>query len=200
VERGADGLIESVDGRPVDDYLRDVAEQRAEQYRTARAEGAFSGGDLGPVSSVAVDRHTGEIFEATNGRRGDEILPDQVHPLLEERLRQLREAGPYPAVNKDGSVTLDEHGNPTTRDYPHPDSPLQHAEVKAANELLWRRGPDVDASAFEQMSVDNYFPLGREGVRQAPCCVNCGQLLSGTPSNAGRFTGFPPGDHNFLPE
>jgi hypothetical protein len=152
------------------------------------------------LSSVAIDRRTGEIFEATNGRRGDEILPDQVHPLLEERLRQLREAGPYPAVNKDGSITLNEHGNPTTRDYPHPDSPLQHAEVKAANELLWRRGPDVDASTFEQVSVDNYFPLGREGVRQAPCCVNCGQLLSGTPSNAGRFTGFPPGDHNFLPE
>lgn len=104
-------------------------------------------------------------------------------------------------MNKDGSIILDAHGNPTTRDYPHPNnSPLQHADVKAVNELLWRRGPDVDPSAFEQMRVDNYFPLGRDGVRRAPCCVSCGHLLSGTPSNAGRFTGFPPGDHNFLPE
>lgn len=200
VERGPDGLIETVDGRPVHESLRDIAEQRAEQYREARANGEFTGQDIGKVSSVAIDRQTGEIVEATNGRRGDVIDPERVHPLLEERLRELRRSGPYPDMNTDGSINFDEQGNPATRHYPHFGEPLQHAEVKAVNELLWRRGPDVASSVFEQLRVDNYFPLGKDGVRPAPCCVNCSQLLSGTPSNAGRFSGFPPGPHNLLPE
>jgi hypothetical protein len=200
VERGPDGLIETVDGRRVDEYLHDVAEQRAEQYRGARAIGTISRRDTGPVTSVAIDRVTGEIVESSNGRPNSVIPPDDLHPLLRERLEALREQGPYPAVNKDGSVTVGADGMPITRSFPYPDNPLRHAEVKAVNELLLRRGSEVDASVFEQLRVDNQFPFGRDGVRSAPYCVNCNWLLNGTPSNVGRFVDFPAGHHNFRPE
>ena len=200
VERGSDGLIETVDGRSIDEYLHDVAEQRGEQFRDARADGTISRDETGPMTAVALDRGTGEIVEATNGDFNSVIPSGDLHPLLRERLDVLQAKGPYPALNKDGSVDLDSDGNPATRDYPHPDNPLRHAEIKAVNELLWRRGPNVDASMFEQLRVDNHFPFGRDGVRSAPCCVNCGSLLSGTPSNAGRFTGYPPGSNNLRPE
>lgn len=74
--------------------------------------------------------------------------------------------------------------------YPHPDNPLSHAEVRAVNELLWRRGANVGPDVFHELRVDNYFPFKAEGVQSTPCCANCSALLAGTPSNAGRFTGF----------
>ncbi|MCG8918609.1 hypothetical protein L6E12_22765 [Actinokineospora sp. PR83] len=69
------------------------------------------------------------------------------------------------------------------------------------NELLWRRGPDADASVMSEFRVDNRFPFRREGPMQAPCCANCHRLLEGTPSNAGRLT-FPKGhpDQTLIPE
>lgn len=191
--RNEDGLIETVDNRPVNEYLGDTAEGRAEQFRQGRVDGEFTRGEIGPVNSVALDRRTGEIFEGTNGPdagidRGD------LHPLLRERLERLEADGPYPAANRDGSV------GPDSWPHPHPDNPLRHAEVRAVNELLWRRGDEVGPDVFGEFRVDNQFPFGGDGVRSAPCCANCSTLLEGTPSNAGRFTGFPPGPHNQLPE
>jgi hypothetical protein len=200
VERDAGDLIESVDGRPVDEYLHDVAEQRAEQFRTSRAEEIISRKEVGEVTAVAIDRRTGEIFEGTNGRPANMIREEDLHPLLQERLERLREEGPYPALNRDGTLELDENGNPLMREYPSPDDPLGHAEVKAVNELLQRRGAAVDESVFTEIGVDNYAPFPSDGVRSAPCCANCSALLAGAPSNAGRYTGFPRGPHNFLPE
>lgn len=194
MERPAGDLIESVDGRPVDEYLHDVGAQRAEQFRNSRAEDIISRKEIGEVTAVAMDRRTGEIFEGTNGRPSDVISEDDLHPLLQERLERLREEGPYPNLNRDGTVNLDANGNPKVRDYPFPDDPLGHAEVKAVNELLRRRGGSVDESVFSELRVDNYAPFPSAGVRSAPCCANCSALLSGAPSGAGRYTGFP-SDH-----
>lgn len=194
VARGPDGLVETVDGRPVDEYLREVGEQRAEQFRRRRADGDFSRKEVGDVTSVVIDERTGEVVEADNGRPGAVIPDERVHPLLAERLAEMESGPGYPATNRDGSI------DPGTRPYPHPDMPLGHAEVNAVNELSWRRGPHVDASVFAEMRVDNYAPFRGDGVRAVPCCANCAALLRGSPSNAGRFTGFPRGPHNFLPE
>jgi hypothetical protein len=196
VTRGDDGLISHVDGKPVDEYLRGLTDERAAGFRE---RDGFSRNDIGPVNSVVVDRRTGEIFEGTNGPVGDVIPDADLHPVLRERLDQLEANGPYPALNRDGTPILDAQGQPVMQPYPHPDDPLRHAEVKAVNELLWRRGGDADASALDEMLVDNRFPYGGEGPRSAPCCANCHNLL-GSPSNAGRFTGWPPGPHNFQPE
>nr|MDQ3989708.1 YwqJ-related putative deaminase [Actinomycetota bacterium] len=194
VERGADGLIETVDGRPASEYLHDIAEQRAQQFRDGREAEQFSRGEVGEVSSVAFDRRTGELFEGTNGRSREGIAMDDLHPLLRDRLERMETDGPYPANNKDGSVSTN------SWPHPHPDNPLSHAEIRAVNELLWRRGGDIGAEVFGDFRVDSQFPFKGETVRSAPCCANCAALLAGTPSNAGRFTGFPPGPHNLLPE
>lgn len=194
VVRDDSGLITQVDDLPVRQYLQDVARGRAEQFRSDRGEATFSRGAVGPVTSAAFDTRTGHIIEATNGRLDDVIPADRLHPLLAERVEGA-EAGPgHPNVNKDGTV------DPGTRPYPAPYDPLNHAEVKAVNELLWQRGVDAPPSVLSELRVDNYFPFERSGVRQAPCCASCAVLLEGVPSNARRFTGFPPGPHNLGPE
>lgn len=198
VVRDGDGLITHVDGKPLDDYLRNLTDERAQQFRD---RDGFVKNDVGPVNSVVVDRQTGEVFEGVNGRDGTEIKDKDLHPLLQERLQQLRDDGPYRPTNSDGTPVM-ENGQPLELPYPHPDEPTRHAEVRAVNELLKAReaaGLPVDASTLDDVLIDNRFPFSKGGPTDAPCCVNCHNLL-GAPSRVGRFTGWPPGDHNYVAE
>jgi hypothetical protein len=203
VRRDGNGLITEIDGRPVDEYLNDVMRQRADELRAMREQGQISAREAGPVASVGIDRQTGEIVEAVNGRPGNTIPEDELHPVLRERLDQMRSDGPYPQYNDDGTPELDRNGNQIQSEFPHPDphGPLRHAEIKAINDLLWKRGPDADASVLDQFRVDNSFPFDSGGTRSAPCCASCHRMLDGVPSNAGRLThprGHP--DSQFIPE
>ncbi|MEO3770623.1 hypothetical protein [Micromonospora sp. B9E7] len=198
--RDADGLITHVDGKPLDEYLRDTATRRTDEIRNMRDTGVISAKETGPVNSVAVDLRTGEVFEGVNGRPRDAIPEENLHPVLRDRLEQMRAEGPYPQYNRDGTPMMRD-GQQVTTPYPHGDNPLRHAEVKAVNEMLLRRGPDVDASVMSEFRVDNRFPFRSDGQVPAPCCANCHRLLAGTPSNAGRLTydsGHP--DSQFIPE
>jgi YwqJ-like deaminase len=246
VKRGDDGLISHVDGKPVKQYLSEVAGGRANQYHdTHQADMAKKGpaqaayqekkaqfeadkkaygekvqqlknegraseiGDLpkpkapkppkiedsginpnsmGPVTAASMDRRTGAIYEGVNGRPGDHATP--LHPVMEQRYNDLekRRADPNEQL--------------------HGDHPLRHAEVKATNELMWERQRAYERGelphppnehTLKEMPVDNYFPFGNE-VRQAPCCANCNVMLHGVPSNAGRYTKFPPDAGEFIPE
>ncbi|MGK5738715.1 hypothetical protein [Micromonospora sp. URMC 103] len=198
--RDADGLITHVDGKPLSEHLSDLATQRTNEIRAMRDSDVISAKEAGPVNSLAVDLRTGEVFEGVNGRPRDVIPPEQLHPVLRERLDQMRAGGPYPQYNRDGTPLMRD-GQQVTTPYPHGDNPLRHAEVKAVNEMLWRRGPDADASVMSEFRVDNRFPFRSDGQVPAPCCANCHRLLAGTPSNAGRLTfdsGHP--DSQFIPE
>jgi hypothetical protein len=201
VTRDGNGLITEVDGRPVRDYLSDVTQQRADRIRQLVESGQLPRNDVGPVSSVGIDRRTGEVFEAVNGRPRDIIPDDQLHPLLRQRLDEMRANGPYQQYDRATGEPMMRNGQPVTTPYPYPDNPLRHAEVKIVNEMLWRRGADADASALGDFRVDNTFPLDRSGPRPAPCCANCNVMIDGVPSNAGRLT-HPPGHPNLqeLPE
>jgi hypothetical protein len=187
--KDANGLITSIGGRPVDDVLREIGHQRAEAFYRARGldQTHFSRNRAGEVNSVALDRRTGDIIEGWNGK-ADQVIPDnRVHDLLQRRLDALREAGPYDEYDFNGNKT----GNKIP--FPHPDEPLGHAEVKAVNELLHRRGPGVDQSVFGEFQVDNFKPFKGAGAAPAvECCANCARMLAGTPATPGRFTGFPP--------
>jgi hypothetical protein len=201
VPRSPDGgLIDRVGDRPVTDYLHDLATSRAQDMRDMRDTGDVTRGSVGEVHGVGIDRRTGEVVEAVNGR-GDDVIPDErVHPVLRERLEQMRQAGPYPQYNNDGTPRLGSDGQQVMSPYPHSDEPLRHAEVKIINELLWRRGEDADASVMSEFEVDTNFPFVRDGIRPAPCCANCSSLLAGTPNNAGQVThgaGHP--DQQFIP-
>ncbi|WP_149181829.1 YwqJ-related putative deaminase [Streptomyces sp. TRM49041] len=178
-----DGTITHVDGRPVADYLDELAQQRGSAYRDARDSGAFPRKQTGACVGAVMDLRTGTIIEGINGKADVVIKLDDLHPTLLARLETI--------------------GDPP----PHKDDPLGHAEVKAANELLWmrkRQGLPDDAFALAQMRASVDFPYLNDiatGLlgRRAPFCANCNHMLQGLPSSHGRFTGFPPSEENWIP-
>ncbi|MEK2474102.1 hypothetical protein [Streptomyces noursei] len=178
-----DGLITHVDNVPVADYLDELARDRGTVYLQAKEAGTFARAQTGACVGSVIDLRTGTIIEGINGPSQQVIRTDQLHPTLAERLRTI--------------------GDPP----PHKDEPLGHAEVKAANELLWmrtRQGLPDDGAALAEMRASVEFPFlkdsgtGMRG-RRAPFCANCNHMLEGMPSSHGRFTGFPPSDENWMP-
>ncbi|MFB7191769.1 hypothetical protein ACFCZT_42310 [Streptomyces sp. NPDC056230] len=177
------GITAHIDERPVADYLDELAQQRGAAYRDARDTGAFPRKQTGACVGSVMDLRTGTIIEGINGKAEVVIKLDDLHPTLRDRLETI--------------------GDPP----PHKDDPLGHAEVKAANELLWmrtRQGLPDDASVLSEMRASVDFPYlndtstGLPG-RRAPFCANCNHMLNGLPSSHGRFTGFPPSEENWIP-
>jgi hypothetical protein len=81
---GADGLIESINGIPVNDYVQDLSKERNDIYRQmqrdrtrlpdgTRIEDHFNRRDTGRMHSVLFDRLTGGIFEADNRTLGHHL-------------------------------------------------------------------------------------------------------------------------------
>lgn len=185
LQRTEDGLISQVDGRPVSEFLDQVSHERALEYLQAKESGAFPRAQTGACVGSVVDLRTGRVVEGINGPKGAAgLLPlDRVHPTLLERYEQIADAPPHRAPI------------------------LAHAEVKAANELLWARrelGLPDDASALRELRASVQFPFQpnpETGVhpRPAPFCGNCNHMLEGMPSSYGRFLKDPPGPENWIP-
>ncbi|QQQ74824.1 hypothetical protein IOD16_27335 [Saccharothrix sp. 6-C] len=172
-----DGRIETVDGKPVKQYVGELAESRAANH------GGRAGRANGPYVAVAVDLRTGLVTEGVNGKTTDLIAPKNLHPLLRENYRdmdvwehpimdgpdQVKQA---PVKNPDGPGHLkDENGDDLLQDWVlqgqvHPDQPLRHAEVKAVNELLWARQQQHERDWFEQHGPGSTPPpLPREALQ-----------------------------------
>ncbi|CAM5276098.1 hypothetical protein SALBM217S_08348 [Streptomyces griseoloalbus] len=178
-----DGLITHVDGLSVSDYLDGLSRERGAAYRQAKEAGVFPRKQTGACVGSVIDLRTGRVVEGINGKPDDVIPSDKLHPTLASRYESIR-------------------WNP-----PHMDHPLGHAEVKAANALLWdrtRRGLPDGEVALAEMRASVEFPYlsdkttGAPG-RAAPYCANCNHMLQGVPSSHGRFTGYPPSDENWIP-
>ncbi|MEV6182814.1 YwqJ-related putative deaminase, partial [Streptomyces sp. NPDC052015] len=177
VQRDADGLITHVDGRNFEHFLKDLSYQRGVAFREAKEQGLLSRRAVGPCAGQVMDLRTGNIIEAMNGRPDD--LIKNVHPTIAARLDNLPE--PWPA----------------------PDQPLRHAEVKAANALLWERRklglPDGEEALAELRAAMEfpYYDHMQTGLpgRPAPFCANCNHMLDGVDSLHGRFTGEPVDDN-----
>ncbi len=175
---------------PAQDKLREIARERTQLYAnekngvnpdgTPRPGGKnpdLSGGQTGNIVAHVMDTRTGEIFETTNGPKGSEIPPSRVHPDIQQRLDDIRAAGPYPVFDKNGNPVPGQ-----TQPYPGFDLPLRHAEVRATNEALHAN----PGSSIDDMIADTTF-LRRDGLKDAPFCANCSGILSGVPSNSGRL-------------
>ncbi|MFJ8511082.1 hypothetical protein ACIRJQ_46145, partial [Streptomyces avermitilis] len=185
VRRTEDGLISHVDGRPVTQFLDQLSQERALAYLDAKEAGTFPRGQTGACVGSVVDLRTGRVIEGINGPKGVKgLLPlDRLHPTLLERYEQIADAPPHRAPI------------------------LAHAEVKAANELLWARqelGLPDDVSALREMRASVQFPFMDDletGVspRPAPFCGNCNHMLEGVPSSYGRYLKDPPGPENWIP-
>lgn len=182
VKRNRDGLITVIDGRNAEHFLKDLSFQRAEAYRAAEEAGTFSRKQAGACVGAVLDLRTGAIIEAVNGKSTNVIPPDRVHPTIAARYEKFS-------------------------DWPAPDHPLGHAEVKAVNELLWERrsqGLPDDAAALRELRASVEFPFMQHRrtelpVRPAAFCANCQKMLDGVDSSHGKFTGNPPTDENWIP-
>ncbi|MFE3618115.1 hypothetical protein ACFXOT_38590, partial [Streptomyces anulatus] len=184
------GLITHVGGEPIADFVRRLGLERQADFVQAAKDKVLSKKAQGAVVSVGIDRATGRVYEAANGRVGDVILDADVHPTLRQRLNEMR-AGTYTRGD-----------DPETFNQPHPDEPLAHAEVKTTNQILHDRARLRETPEWGHLRDDAdalpdiiNSPMFVKGVRIfAPCCANCTNLLSGTESATGYQNGYPPGD------
>ncbi|GCB49399.1 YwqJ-related putative deaminase [Streptomyces sp. NL15-2K] len=182
------GLITQIDGHSVESFMQALSRERTHVYIEAKNTGDFPKTETGQAVGVVLDRRTGLVYEGINGRPGQHLIPlEDLHPTLAERYHQI------------------------SRNKPHPAELLEHAEVKAVNQLLHERtklGLPTDTQAMAQMHASVYFPFMKEpnamGVKvvpkRAPFCVNCSHLLHDVPSGSGRFLGHPPDiNTNYIP-
>lgn len=150
VQLDDNGLITSIDGKTVREYVQEMSEERARRHAEM-----FVDGD-GPCSALAIDRRTGLITEGLNGDPDDVIKLKHLHPLLRENYLGIA-AWMHPImaseghvlignqIAPDGSAARDENGKVIPNSemvytgQAYFDNPLRHAEVKAVNELLWAR-------------------------------------------------------------
>jgi excreted virulence factor EspC (type VII ESX diderm) len=177
VTRDSNGLIVGVNGQPVDHYLSDLSLERRRAYRAAQEGGSLPRRQQGAAVAVGLDRRTGMVYEGLNGRRGDVIADGQLHPTLGENLQAMHDAAPH------------RYG-----DRPHPAAPVSHAEVKAANLLLWDRqaaGLPSGRTALSETTISADFTF-MGGGKAAPFCANCHWVLAGVHSVSGRFDRYPP--------
>ncbi|WP_157472813.1 YwqJ-related putative deaminase [Frankia sp. EAN1pec] len=172
LRRGESGLIESVDGTPIRDYLHGLADERTDGYLDARRDGTVAKSEVAPVTSVLLDTRTGRIYEAVN--QGKEI-PKDLHSILQERLDGLVVAA---KENPDAY----RHRFGESSGFPHPSAAGTHAEVLNVSRALYDReamGYQVSAESLGEMLLDNRFPYRPEGKMMAPCCPNCTAILGG---------------------
>jgi hypothetical protein len=190
------------------------------KIREMQENGTFvSQSTVGAVTGVVVDRRTGLVYEGVNGRDSDQVPeqystgdpgsrvyqqdPNRLHPTLQANIDQMKDAGPYPALDRRGNL----EGPPgSTRPFPHFDSPYGHAEMKAGNAALWDRrqlGLDDGPAAQGEMYAQTYMPFAKMSQPAVPgdgtpYCANCNHTMGGTPCFSGRFTGFPPSPDNLV--
>ncbi|MEG8182099.1 hypothetical protein GZH49_26730 [Nocardia terpenica] len=234
VVRDGNGLVVSVDGRAIQEHVDTMARDRAQAFRAAaennrprpgekqqqaekRVVAAKKNGTYvsrkthGRVTAIVVDRRTGIAYEGVNGAGNDLIPEESLHQTLYDNLQQMKGAGPlaggkYPALDRHGDLE-----NPATRDYPHYDQPLGHAEVKAANEALWAR---EEINETRRASGEPEYPTGPEALRELysqtyapfdsgnpepkPYCANCDRMMGGAENYSGRYLGFPQAGDNLV--
>jgi len=182
VTKDADGLISTIDGKPVDQFVHDVVEQRGKSYLEHQKTGDVPRSGVGPVVSVVYDRVTGRIYEGTN-----KLAEQPLHPVLQERLDALDEAARTHPDKYDYGANP-KTGLPDKGGYPHFSDPGTHAEIKAVNQALWDReamGLPVNEQSLRSLTVDNVNPYGRNSGAHAPYCQNCDALLRNTDGLAG---------------
>jgi hypothetical protein len=196
VKRGPDGLISHVDNKPVKQYVGEESAKRADALSkdsTGQVPRNSKKAGEGRCSALAIDLKTGLVTHGVNGRAGDVIPQQNLHPLLQQNLQDMR-AWQHPVQPKAGAT-----GDPIVHDgKAHYSEPAGHAEVKATNELLWQReaqlkpGETLPPSTLNELRFDPRWTAqtgpGEAGAIGAPAaaCANCNSILGGVPSYTGR--------------
>ncbi|MEE2042788.1 hypothetical protein Q7689_05095, partial [Nocardiopsis tropica] len=214
----SEGLIEYIDGKPLDTYLEELVASRAHDMRVMTdrknkikmpIDVRTLGNDMhrprgdDNIRNILVSK--GDL----GGKRGavNSVVIDRVTGLIAEGVNGKRDSAfikvsdlhPELLRRRDAMQgdyehpSKDEAGEPVREVYPHGDNPLRHAEVKAINELLTAR-PDADISDFQ---IDNSFTFKDGADADAPCCANCSRMTLGAPAvRVGKYTHVPWGSGN----
>ncbi|MGV9409180.1 zeta toxin family protein [Nocardia sp. NPDC003693] len=132
VEIDADGLLKTVDGRPIQEHVDTMARERAEAFRTAAAEFSQRPGEKpiktqkrvlqaqqngtyvspkthGQVTAVVQDLRTGIAYEGVNGTADNVIPENELHPTLRANIEAMearareQEQGGYEALDRNGN-------------------------------------------------------------------------------------------------
>ncbi|MEU6710493.1 putative T7SS-secreted protein [Nonomuraea sp. NPDC046802] len=181
--RGRDGLIDTVNGRPVHEFVQDIATQRNDLYQELRQTdpGNFTKRLTGRMHSVAFDRRTGELFEADN-RTIPHDVPTDLHPTLQKPLDDMVDYA-------DRNPTAYDYGGGRRGGFPHVDFPGTHSEVVATNKALWAReaiGAPTGEAHLSEIVIDNRRLFGGGTGLPAPCCPNCTHILGPIDSIPGK--------------
>jgi hypothetical protein len=183
---GPNGLIDAIEGKPVQVWLHDKLRKQVEAYLYHRKNKPFVfKNDVGPVCSVAVDLRTGRVYEGTN-RLFILDEPPVFHPILQTRLDEL---DGFAEANETAYLYPPRPGFPAEGGYPHYSTPGMHAEVHAINRALFERealGMKVTTGSLKEFIVDNEFLEGRFKRKPALFCPNCTSLLEDVQSIPGR--------------
>ncbi|WP_017599160.1 YwqJ-related putative deaminase [Nocardiopsis lucentensis] len=213
VTRGDDGLIDTIDGKPLDTYLHDLVTQRAEDMVRITKEKIRIPVDRSTLENPMHSPKPGESMIKDiqlskgdlGGKRGsvNSIVIDRVTGTVAEGVNgrsgtvSIRPNSLHPEMldrleqmrNNGPYQHVDKDGNPTgMEEFPHGDNPLRHAEVKAINELLLER-PDARVSEFQ---LDNQFTFKTNDAAKAPCCANCTRMTRDAPApRVGKYSRLP---------
>lgn len=196
-ERGPDGLVDDIDGRPVKELVQDLSQQRNDLYRQMQTDRTelpdgrqvredFTERQTGAMHSVLFDRRTGGFFEADN-RTVAYRQPTNLHPTLQNELNRMDDFARQNPHHYD-------YGRGQRGGFPHPDVPGTHSEVTAANQALWAReaaGHPTGPDALQELTVDNRRLFGGRAGSQAACCANCTSILGDIVAIPGKKTEFP---------
>jgi len=185
VEKDAGGLITHVkvgdEKVPIDDYTKNLADERRGMYQDAKDAGTFSKQNTGAAMAVGVDRRTGAVYEGFNGVAHEDVIPEnEIHDTIGDRVDGMEQGGPY--TGRDGQEMK----------YPADDNPYGHAEVKAANSMLNARdaaGVPSGPGALGEMSFAPQFPFAKHNP-EARTCPNCTAILDGARLLYGSRSGY----------
>ncbi|TDV40067.1 hypothetical protein [Actinophytocola oryzae] len=217
--RDESGRITAIDGVPVQEKLRSLAETRVEQYWNSQRfedETRFEGNN--PPSRPAAPFETRprqqpdvplnhEMEQGEHVKRNltgnlVALAIDTVTGEVFEAVNGPQRVATHPKLQErldalrkpNGYAKFDHSGRPIEDEYhdlPYEADPLSHAEVHAVNLGLHAR----DDAAFDDFVTDVQFLRG-EGVKAAWYCPNCAGLMPDVPTNAGKRVYHPDGYHD----
>jgi hypothetical protein len=217
--RDESGRITEIDGIPVEQKLRSLAETRVEQYWNAQRyddETRFEGPNAQQRPAAPFETRprqqpdvalnydgahtqprnmTGNLLALALDVTTGEVF-EAVNGTPEETINQDLQARLDALRKPNGYQKFDATGNPIEgerQDLPYEADPLSHAEVRAVNLGLNSR-PDAN---FGEFITDVQFLRG-QGVKPAWCCPNCSALMPDVPTNAGHRT-YDPTGYRYIP-
>jgi len=171
--RDGAGLITHVGGVPVRAKLHELAKQRAEFYhrekngldehgnpRPGGRNPLLTGRAINQNMALVMDLRTGEVFEATNVRKGYHSLTRMARSIQQRIADMFHHNGYRSGFDPDQRIN-----------YPMDELPYRHGEIRAVNAALAAR----PGATFSELVADTWGIYSE--LKPVPFCPNCSHVL-----------------------